>query len=324
MSKSKLPEKFINRLETIFGKNDSQKILSTFNNRPTTFRVNTLKSKREEILEKLQQNGFKIKRVPWFSDAFILENKSQSELMKTDLFLLGKIYLQSLASMIPVLFLSPKAGEKVLDLTAAPGSKTSQIAAMMNKTGELVANEIDKIRFEKLVHNMNLLGVVNEDSAEKKDWQFQMLNEDGIKMFEKYKNYFTKILLDAPCGAEARINLTDRRSYSFWNEKNIKNNAFLQRKLLFSAWNCLQVGGELIYSTCTFAPEENEEQIMWLKEKFGDEMEIEKIELPGLVKSRALTDWQNKKFPEDIKKCWRIFPDKYIEGFFVAKIKKIK
>ncbi|MFA5211052.1 MAG: RsmB/NOP family class I SAM-dependent RNA methyltransferase [Patescibacteria group bacterium] len=321
MSKPNLPEKFIERLELIFGKTDSQKILNTFVSRPTTFRVNTLKSNKNEVLEKLQQNAFKIKRVSWFGDAFILENKSQSEFMKTDLFLSGKIYLQSLASMVPVLFLEPKAGDKVLDLTAAPGSKTSQIASLMNKTGELVASEIDKIRFEKLTHNMNLLGVIDE---EKTDWNFKLLNEDGVKIFENYKNYFDKILLDAPCGAEARIDLSDRRSYSFWNEKNIKNNAFLQKKLLFSAWNSLKVGGELVYSTCTFAPEENEEQILWLKEKFPEAVEIEKIDLLGLVKSKSLLNWKEKKFPEDIKKCLRILPDKYIEGFFVVKIKKIK
>lgn len=321
MSKPNLPEKFIERLELIFGKTDSQKILNTFSSRPTTFRVNTLKSNKNEVLEKLQQNAFKIKRVSWYSDAFILENKSQSELMKTDLFLSGKIYLQSLASMVPVLFLEPQAGDKILDLTAAPGSKTSQIASLMNKTGDLVASEIDKIRFEKLVHNMNLLGVIDE---EKKDWNFKLLNEDGVKIFENYKNYFDKILLDAPCGAEARIDLSDRRSYSFWNEKNIKNNAFLQKKLLFSAWNSLKVGGELVYSTCTFAPEENEEQILWLKEKFPEAVEIEKIDLSGLVKSKSLLNWKEKKFPEDIKKCLRILPDKYIEGFFVVKIKKIK
>ncbi|MFA7314792.1 MAG: RsmB/NOP family class I SAM-dependent RNA methyltransferase [Candidatus Magasanikbacteria bacterium] len=319
MAKVNLPEKLLERLDLIFGKNNTQKILTTFKARQTTFRVNTLKNDRVEVLQKLQQNGFKVKRVSWFSDAFILENKSKSELMKTDLFSDGKIYLQSLASMVPVIVLDPKVGEKVLDLTSAPGSKTSQIAVMMSKNGELVANEIDKIRFEKLVYNMNLLGVIDEA---KDDWSFKLINEDGIKIFEKYKDYFDKVLLDAPCSAEARIDLADRRSYSYWNEKNIKDHAFLQKKLLFSAWTCLKPGGTLVYSTCTFAPEENESQIVWLKEKFGEEMEIEKIEINGLEKSRNLPEWKNVKFDKMINNCCRILPDKYIEGFFVVKIRK--
>ena len=319
MSKINLPEKLLDRLDLIFGKSNLQKVLTTFKARPTTFRVNTIKNKRDEVLQILQLKGFKVKRVPWLADAFILENKSQSELMKTDLFLDGKIYLQSLASMVPVIVLDPKAGEKVLDLTSAPGSKTSQIAMMMDKKGELIANEIDQIRFEKLAHNMKLLGV--EDS-EKDDWKFELVNEDGIKIFEKYTGYFDKVLLDAPCSAEARIDLADRRSYSYWNEKNIKDHAFLQKKLLFSAWTCLKPGGTLVYSTCTFAPEENESQIVWLKEKFGGEMQIEKIEINSLEKSRNLSEWKDIKFDKEINKCCRILPDKYIEGFFVVKIKK--
>ena len=319
MSKINLPEKLLDRLDLIFGKSNLQKILTTFKARQTTFRVNTLKNGKVEVLQKLQQNGFKVKRVAWFADAFILENKSQSELMKTDLFIDGKIYLQSLASMVPVIVLDPKVGDKVLDLTSAPGSKTSQIAMMMNKKGELVANEIDKIRFEKLVHNMNLLGVIDE---KKEDWKFELINEDGIKIFEKYKDYFDKVLLDAPCSAEARIDLSDRRSYSYWNEKNIKDHAFLQKKLLFSAWSCLKKGGTLVYSTCTFAPEENESQIVWLKEKFEGEMEIEKIEIKGLEKNRNLAEWKDIKFDKEINNCCRILPDKYIEGFFVVKVKK--
>ncbi|MFA7244902.1 MAG: RsmB/NOP family class I SAM-dependent RNA methyltransferase [Candidatus Magasanikbacteria bacterium] len=318
-NQSKLPEKFLTRLQEIFGRSEADKIVSTFKARPTTFRVNTIKNKRDEVLQILQQKGFKVKRVPWFADAFILENKSQSELMKTDLFTDGKIYLQSLASMVPVVVLDPKPGEKILDLTSAPGSKTSQIAMMMGKDGELVANELDKIRFEKLAHNMKLLGV---EDAEKEVWKFELVNEDGIKIFEKYSNYFDKVLLDAPCSAEARIDLSDRRSYSYWNEKNIKDHAFLQKKLLFSAWTCLKVGGTLVYSTCTFAPEENEGQIAWLKEKFGAEVEIEKVELNGLLKGKSLGEWKGEKFSKELASSLRILPDKYVEGFFVVKIKK--
>ena len=319
MPKTNLPEKFLSRLELIFGRYNFQKILKTFNKRSTTFRINTLKAKKVEVLEILQQKGFKVKRLPWCNNVFILEKKSQSELVKLDIYKTGKIYLQSLASMIPVLVLDPKTGDKVLDLTAAPGSKTSQIVAQMNKSGELIAIELNKIRFEKLNHNMNLLAVIDE---EKTDWDFKLLNEDGVTIYKDYKNYFDKILLDAPCSAEARMIEGDRRTSAYWSEKNIKDHAFLQKKLLFSAWSSLKKGGTLVYSTCTFAPEENEEQVQWLVEKFPDEVEILKIEIPNLEKAVLVDNWKNKKFVKNIKNCLRIFPNKYIEGFFVAKLKK--
>lgn len=154
-----IPEKFLERLAQIVGPSFLAQIKQTFVERPTSFRVNTLKGKKDEVIEVLNQNGFKFERVLWYKDAFILLNKSKRELTDLDIYQEGKIYIQSLASMIPPLVLDPQPGEKVLDLTAAPGSKTSQIAALMEGKGELVANDNNKIRFFKLKHNMEILGV---------------------------------------------------------------------------------------------------------------------------------------------------------------------
>ena len=330
-----LPEKFLERCEEIFGHHYFDKIKYTFIRRPVTFRVNTIKAKREEILEILQREGFKVKRVSWFGDAFILENKSQGELADLNMYKEGKIYLQSLASMAPPLVLGALPGEKVLDLTAAPGSKTSQIAAMMQKTGELFANEIDEIRFQKLEHNMRLLGCtpvipsevegslqrVGMTNGEK--WQFKLSNQDGSKFCAEYPAYFDKILLDAPCGAEARIIADERRTFSFWDERKIKDICYRQRKLLFSAWSALKPGGILVYSTCTFAPEENEEQIQRLMEKFPGEVKVEKIDFKGIETAPVVTEWRGKKFDATIKNVLRILPSKEMEGFFVTRLKKI-
>ncbi len=315
-NKNNLPEKFLARCQQIFGSYCYEKMKNTFIERPTTFRVNTLKAAKEEILTVLQREGFKTKRINWYGEAFILENKRQKELTELTLYQDGKIYLQSLASMVPPLVLDARPGEKVLDLTAAPGSKTSQIAAMMNKTGELIANEINPLRFAKLEHNMSLLGVSGGDFL-------QLKNEDGAKLCLNFQNYFDKILLDAPCGAEARIVAKDIRTYGFWDERKIKDNAYLQRKLLFSAWSALKPGGTLVYSTCTFAPEENEEQIERLLEKFPGEVKIVKAEIRGLNTAPAVLDWNNKRYKEQIKGCLRMLPDKEVEGFFVAKLVKV-
>lgn len=326
-----LPEKFVERLDEITG-SFAAPLLATFVERPTTFRINTIKSVpadvvtaftpslQKEVKETLGMNGFKINPVGWYKDASVLQNKTKRELTDLEIYNQGKIYIQSLASMVPPLILNPQPGEKVLDLTAAPGSKTSQIAAMMNRTGELVANEINKVRFFKLKHNMELLGVTDEVP----DWKFTLRMEDGSQLCGDYENYFDKILVDAPCSAESRFVDGDPKTYGYWSEKKIKEMAFKQRKLLFSAWYALKPGGTLVYSTCTLAPEENEMQISKLLERYDGEVEIENIAsaLPGLKALPPVTEWKEKKLHPGVKKSLRIYPTSEIEGFFVAKLVK--
>lgn len=341
-----LPELFVERMKAIFGSSALQ-IEKTFVERPTTFRLNPLKgetvsvdekkktaydevssvldydlkSRKESIRAQLSEFGFKINPVIWKKDAFVLQNKSKRELTDLPLYNEGKIYIQSLASMVPPLVLNPQPGEKVLDLTAAPGSKTSQIAAMMQRKGELVGNDVNKVRFFKLKHNMELLGV----SDVVPEWKFTLRLEDGSHLCGEYGEYFDKILVDAPCSAEARFVVGNIKSFGYWSEKKIKEMATKQRKLLFSAWYALKPGGTLVYSTCTFAPEENELQISKLLERF-DNASIEPVDvssiLPTLKVFPALTQWKEKKLHDGVKKCLRIFPTNEIEGFFVAKIRK--
>ena len=214
--KKELPEIFLNRLNQIVGLSWFNQIKKTFIIRPTTFRINTIKAKKDEVMEKLNSSGFKLKRVTWYKDAFILLNKSKRELGDLSMYEQGEIYLQSLASMIPPLVLDPRPGEKVLDLTAAPGSKTSQMAAMMNLQGELVANDNNKVRFFKLKHNMESLGVVGGGN-----YKFTLRMEHGVQLVGEYQAYFDKILLDAPCSAETRFIEGDPRTYGYWKEKKL-------------------------------------------------------------------------------------------------------
>lgn len=319
-----LPQPFLDRLAEIFGPSQVAPLEKTFIERPTTFRVNTLKAKREDVLEVLQQEGFKLRRVPWFGDAFILENRKLSELQKLSLYTEGKIYVQSLASMVPPVVLDPKPGEKVLDLTAAPGSKTSQMAAMMKNHGELIANDNNEIRIERLKHNLRLLGVASVIPAQAgiQDTSFvTVTNSDGWKLSEKYTEYFDKVLLDAPCTAEARFIAGSPRTYSFWSEKNIKEHAFIQRKLMFAAWEMLKPGGTFVYSTCTFAPEENERQVSrFIKEAPG--AEIVSISLNQLPPGPIVKEWEGEKTDPRVKPTLRLVPTKDIEGFYIAKFIK--
>lgn len=311
-----LPDEFWQRLKEIFG-SDFAKISASFVKRPTTFRVNTLKARVSETQEILRDSGFKVKPVSWCKEAFVLRGDDKRELSETDLYLNGKIYFQSLASMVPPLVLDPRPGEKVLDLTAAPGSKTSQIAAMMEKKGELVANDFSKVRFFKLKHNLDLLGATDEAP----DWKIRLYQEEGSHLCGEFLNYFDKVLLDAPCSAEARIILSDPKTFGYWKEKKIREMADKQRPLLFSAWRAVRPGGILVYSTCTFSPEENECQISKFLSKNPDAEPVA-IDLAGIVKAPIVRKWKEKIIDERLKHSWRILPTSEMEGFFVVKMRK--
>jgi 16S rRNA (cytosine1407-C5)-methyltransferase len=312
-----IPQEFKDRLETMFGPSVCRSFESTFVERPTTFRVNTIKADKAEVLRELSQAGFGTHKVPWYSDAFILRGKTKRELTELSMYSEGKIYIQSLASMVPPLVLDPQPGERILDLTAAPGSKTSQIAAMMQTQGELVANDNNKVRFFKLKHNMEQLGV----ATEREGWTFTLRLEHGTGLCKEYPEYFDKILLDAPCSAEARFVEGKPKSFGFWKERKIKEMAYKQRQLLFSAWNALKPGGTLVYSTCTFAPEENEVQISRLLER-NDDVEVLPVAIDGLKSLPCITEWKNKTLHTGVKQTLRIKPDDTIEGFYIAKLKK--
>lgn len=312
-----IPEGFLERLSMMYGQSVFRELEKTFVERPTTFRINTIKATREEVVEELKREGIKVRQVVWYKDAYILENKSKRDLMGLESYKQGKIYIQSLASMVPPLVLDPQPGETVLDLTAAPGSKTSQIAALMERTGELVANDVNKVRFFKLQHNMEQLGV----SGNTDTWTFTLRLEHGAGLCNEYPEYFDKILLDAPCSAEARFIEGNPKSFGYWKERKIKEMAYKQRQLLFAAWNALKPGGRLVYSTCTFAPEENEVQIARLQSRVDDGM-IEKISLDGLKQLPVLTTWKDKIFDASIQETVRMYPTKEIEGFYVASLSK--
>lgn len=344
-----LPEKFLERLVSIAGLSLFNQIKQTFVEKPTTFRVNTLKADKFKIKEELLSQGFKIREILWYKDAFILLNKSKRELTDTVLYNEGKIYIQSLASMVPPLVLDPHSGEKVLDLTAAPGSKTSQMAAIMNRSGELVANDSNKIRFFKLKHNMEILGVVEDGNTtdgphltspirggkralplvggagggSSHNWTFKLRMEHGGDLCREYPEYFDKILLDAPCSAEARFIEGDSKTYGYWKENKIKEMAYKQWGLLLAAWGALKPGGVLVYSTCTFAPEENELPITKFLER-NKNAEVLPINIPDFKKMPSLKEWKGKPISANVSKnCLRILPTKEIEGFFVIKIMKI-
>ncbi len=311
----KLPAKFLEQVENVVPETLKKSVYTGLQSRrPTTFRTNLLKISTAELEQKLNERGVVFEKVNWFEDAFILISPAKRELIDLDIYRQGLLYVQSLSSMIPPLILDPQPDEKILDLTAAPGSKTTQMAMMMENKGQIVANDRSKIRLSKLEYNLRMQGVLNTKT----------IYADGKDVWRSYPEQFDKVLVDVPCSLEGRFNCNDPKSYKDWAPGKVKVLSSLQKFLLRSAISACKVGGIIVYSTCTLAVEENEEVIDWILKKEGDSIELEKIELVLPDAFPGLTQYGNKKFNQNILKTVRIFPSKTMEGFFVAKIKKVK
>ena len=315
-----LPEKFRDRLALFTTPEQTQSILESFCHRKSsTFRANTLKISAEDLEKELQNLGIKTKRVTWYPDAFILVDQPQKVLMETNLYKKGFLYMQSLSSMIPPLVLNPHGGESILDITAAPGSKTTQMAAIMANNGEIIANDKSKVRLFKLRANLETLGVTNT----------KILQLPGQFIWKKFPQYFNKALVDVPCSMEGRFQCDNPKSYQDWSTAKIDFLQNQQKFLLRSAISSTQVGGTIVYSTCTLAPEENEEVIDWILKKTRSAnsgqaaVELEDIEIPSLQTQHGLTKWKNKIFDESLQKTVRIYPSETMEGFFIARLKKL-
>jgi 16S rRNA (cytosine1407-C5)-methyltransferase len=249
------------------------------------------------------------------SGVYIYDRAYEFAIKGTDAFYQGRIYLQSLSSMFPVLALHPEAGFRVLDVCAAPGSKTTQLAMMMQNQGSITALEQNQIRFDKLNYNIALQGAEIVQSKK----------IDALKFFEKNtEDLYDAILLDVPCSAEGRIHIDNEKTYGFWSLENIQKKAELQYTLLSGALKHLKSGGTLVYSTCTLAPEENEGVIARVLSEHMD-IALEDIDI-GLGDQAwwqtGLTSFREEYYGEIMKKAVRILPSNETEGFFMVKISK--
>lgn len=305
--KRKLPKDFIDSLYDIYTPVTVDRILSGMSGeRNTTIRANNIKSDIQEIMRILKKNNIKFQRVEWYKDGLEIKNAKEKDIQKLLEYDKGFIYVQSLSSMIPPIVLNPKAGEKILDMTAAPGSKTTQIASMMQNEGEILANELDTIRLERLKYN------IEKQSAR----IVTVINERGEVLGKKYPQQFDKILLDAPCSGEGRFLANDARTYRNWSARTVTQLAKLQKKLLKSACEAVRTNGIIIYSTCTLNLKENEEVLDWAIKNLP--VKIMDIEIEIKEKIAAFTENMDKS----IGKAIRILPTKSKEGFFIAKLKK--
>ena len=306
--KRKLPKGFVDELYEQYTPITVDKILTgMLGERNTTLRVNTIKYNIQELMKYLREKNIKFERVSWYNDALIIKNVNEKEIQKLDIYEKGYIYLQSLSSMIPPLVLNPKQGENVLDLTAAPGSKTTQMAAMMKNDGHILANELDKIRCDRLQYNVEKQGANI----------VEVINNRGEKVGEEYQERFDKVLLDAPCSGEGRFLGNNVGTYRNWSKRTVRELAKLQKKLFKSAYTALKPNGVMVYSTCTLNRDENENVLQWAIENFN--VKLLDINIDFKEKMQGFNDGLD----DSINKSIRILPSKNMEGFFVAKLKKI-
>jgi len=319
MKKSKPVPKplFIQRMKKILGK-DFNSYMNILKIKPVkSIRCNTLKISPIELKKRLEKIGWKIIQ-PYINYPEIMIVDSElvpGELGRSLEHLLGYYYIQELASMLPIIALNPRPNENVLDLCAAPGSKTTQAASIMNNTGNLIANELSMPRIKILASNLERCGVTNTIITRKEGSAL-------CNKFQKNKTYFDKILVDAPCSGEGTLR-SSHKTYLMWNPKTIKSLSKIQKQLVDSSIKILKVDGELVYSTCTHAPEENEGVVNNILKKHKN-MKIQKINLP--VKTRSgITKWEDVIYDKNVKETCRVYPqDNNTEGFFIAKFKKTK
>ncbi len=299
-----------------------------------SFRINTLKVADDKaVLKTLLDQG-------WQGEALGVgytidegyEAVRDSELART-----GIIYIQNAASWLPVLALAPKPGEKILDICAAPGGKTSHIAAITDNKAELWVNDNSRARLHKMRANLDRLDVQVAEETMFDATQLTrklgalhpelisrpMPSDDtyGRQSRTGGSGVFDKILLDAPCSGEGLMNYSCDKDFETWSVAHIKRLQQLQKKLIMQAWQLLKPGGTLVYSTCTMAPEENEAVVDYLlRHNFDAQVKPIEAKMPNAVK--PVQTWQGKTYASEIAGALRLLPSPSVEAFFVCRLTK--
>lgn len=321
----KLPQTFEERMRSLLGEEYSEYEKSLEQKHYSGLRVNTLKITPEEF-EKI--SPFKITRIPWIRNGYYYEAEEQPA--RHPYYFAGLYYIQEPSAMTPASLLPVTPGDKVLDLCAAPGGKSTELGARLQGKGLLVSNDISNSRAKALLKNIELFGIRNP----------VIISEAPGKLTDYFTEYFDKILVDAPCSGEGMF----RKSPAImknWEQYGVEYYNKLQKEIILQAARMLKPGGYMLYSTCTFSPEENEGTISYLLDQFpefqvvdplvmntgtdNDEVSSHKDSSAGLVSyegfSHGRPDWADGR--EELKNCIRLWPHKIKgEGHFIALLRK--
>ena len=296
-----VPEFLIEMLNQQYGEKKTSKILEGYSQeRMVTFRVNTLKTSIEKVEEVLKNNNIEFKKVSWSDVAYIVKNVREDTLKELEIYKNGEIYLQSLSSMLPPIVLEPKENTDILDMCAAPGGKTTELASLTNNNANITACELNKIRIEKLKYNIEKQGATS----------VYIMQEDSRRINDFFS--FDNILLDAPCSGSGTLNVEDVNLEKTFTKKLIEKSQKAQLELLNKAVKILKQGQEMVYSTCSILNVENEEIVSKILK--NNKVEIVPIEFEGKEELTLL--------PTKIDGTLCVMPTEFYEGFFIAKIRK--
>lgn len=276
---------------------------------PHTIRFNPLKGDIQAQAALLAEEGFRFEAHPTLPNVFRIQFQP-FPIGKSLSHFLGYIYVQDLSSMIPPLVLDPRPGERVLDLSAAPGSKTTQMAGLMANRGVIVANDVAMKRLRGLITNLERMGVVNTAVYK---WY-------GEQYGNAYFEQFDRVLLDPACSGLGTLH-KNPEVLGWWTPAHCDRLSRSQRSLLISAVKAVRPGGVVVYSTCTLTPQENEAVVSHVLENYP--VELEAISLPGLETHPGLTEFEGQAFHPQLNRAIRIYPfENESEGFFVARLRK--
>ena len=311
-----LPALFVERLKKQFPTGAYESALRSFANpKPVAIRANTLRCTQEEFLEQIQHSSIQVEPVQWCPGCYLVTEGTIRQIQELPLHEQGQLYIQAASSMLAAHVVQVQPGMRVLDMCAAPGSKTSLLASQMQNKGMMVANDRSRKRLYRLREILQRQGATN----------VEVICGPGEQLAHAYADCFDRVLVDAPCSGEGRFRLDKPIRLRKWSEQEIRSLAKLQEQLLVSAIRCAAVGGEVVYSTCTFAPEENEcvlEKVLSRKS-----VDVELISIPkNLHPKQAVTplqSWKGKDISHDVSKAMRIVPDETTTGFFIARLKRL-
>ena len=301
--REEIPQFLREELLRQYGEADAERIAQGYAaRRVTTLRVNRLKAEPQAVRDALREAGLQAQTVPWSGDALVLEDAHEEAVTALPLYERGEIYLQSLSSMIPPLLLGAQPEENILDMAAAPGGKTTQIAAMTGNRAMITACERNAARAEKLRFNLARQGAT----------RVSVMNIDARQLDDLFA--FDRILLDAPCSGSGTVQLGSPRSKGQFSREFLSRTTKQQEALLHKALRLLRPGCEMIYSTCSVLAQENEEIVSRVLRKTG-----------ALIVPLELAAFDSvPRLPVSIPGTLCVAPDELHEGFFVAKIRRMK
>lgn len=312
-----LPTDFTQRFEQLCPAHLYELSLASFKKpKKTAFRINSLHPLCAQTLPQLKELRLDMQSVSWAEEhgieAFLCRPEQRELLTYSPLVNSGQVYVQGLSSMVAPMVLSPQTTDWVLDLAAAPGSKTTLLAQLMANQGTISAVEPVKSRFFKLKSNLERMGVTNT----------RLYQKDGRAVGGLKPNHFDRVLLDAPCSSESLFRMDDPSSFEHWNLNKVSECAKKQKRLILSAFDALKSGGIMLYCTCSFSPEENEEVVTHLlKKREGVHLQgIEGFDLANMTS--GLNQWNGKSYAPECSLTRRIWPTDEMDGFFLALVHK--